>query len=555
MFGGGIWPVVQRELRDGARRPFNHWLRVGGGIGAVIVFWAESWDVPASVAGIRLFMSLHRLVLAMIFCVVPALTADCIARERREGTLGLLFLTPLRAWEIVVGKVLAQVLKALTLWLAVLPVLTIPFLAGGVGWMNIAGCLTSELCAGMICLAAGIVASSVTEKRATAFVLAFAIAAALVVALHQERWWNAYYTVQIGRTFIPVGPGTIVRPRFGPPINYGSFGPWGPAFLFPPGAGGMWLSRLLEGVLMALLVLWGAIRFAGYCVERAWRDKGPSVRQQSWVKRFCTPIFQRAFARSMRRTMERNPVAWLQQYSWKARLTKWGLCLAFVLLECAVTDGANPFMIEQWEWRLLVVLAAAYTYAGVNGFLQEKRSGALELMLVTPLSVNQIIFGRVWGLWKQFLPAALLLAGCYYTTQTYLGMGSHWNNFKSWFGYRPPNMGYVSVRLWWMRTLIFDTPARDWAIIIGFLTLPIFATFFALRVKNLVLATVYTWLTLLLAPIAGVTAFWVLVIPAYGEPAQLIQAVIAGIVLGNAAFVWLTVRALRRSLARRIYSF
>jgi ABC-type transport system involved in cytochrome c biogenesis permease component len=55
-------------------------------------------------------------------------------------------------------------------------------------------------------------------------------------------------------------------------------------------------------------------------------------------------------------------------------------------------------------------MVAAYTYAGVNGFLQEKKSGALELILVSPISVNQIIFGRVWGLWKQFLPSIFCFA-------------------------------------------------------------------------------------------------------------------------------------------------
>ena len=32
MVGGGIWPVVHRELRAGARRPFNHWLRAAGAL-------------------------------------------------------------------------------------------------------------------------------------------------------------------------------------------------------------------------------------------------------------------------------------------------------------------------------------------------------------------------------------------------------------------------------------------------------------------------------------------------------------------------------------------
>ena len=39
----------------------------------------------------------------------------------------------------------------------------------------------------------------------------------------------------------------------------------------------------------------------------------------------------------------------------------------------------------------------------------------MELLLVAPLRVGQIIFGRVRGLWSQFLPATLALTGiCVY---------------------------------------------------------------------------------------------------------------------------------------------
>jgi hypothetical protein len=39
-FGGGVWPVVQRELRAAARRPFGPWLRMGGAIGGIIALFS-----------------------------------------------------------------------------------------------------------------------------------------------------------------------------------------------------------------------------------------------------------------------------------------------------------------------------------------------------------------------------------------------------------------------------------------------------------------------------------------------------------------------------------
>jgi len=73
--------------------------------------------------GKDLFRSLHIGLQLAIWFLVPLLTADCISRERRENTLGLLFLTPLGAFDIVIAKSLVHALRGVLLWLAVLPVL------------------------------------------------------------------------------------------------------------------------------------------------------------------------------------------------------------------------------------------------------------------------------------------------------------------------------------------------------------------------------------------------------------------------------------------------
>ncbi|HTA31241.1 MAG TPA: hypothetical protein VK731_12195, partial [Candidatus Cybelea sp.] len=108
-----VWPVVQRELREGARRRVNHRLRLLSAGVATLLLWAiaANLDRPSAQLGSWLFGGLHSLLLGLIFLIVPGLTADCIARERREGTLGLLFLTPLSAGGIVAGKALAQGLR------------------------------------------------------------------------------------------------------------------------------------------------------------------------------------------------------------------------------------------------------------------------------------------------------------------------------------------------------------------------------------------------------------------------------------------------------------
>ena len=187
----------------------------------------------------------------------------------------------------------------------------------------------------------------------------------------------------------------------------------------------------------------------------------------------------------MRRTLEWNPIAWLQQYSWRARLVKWGLCLAFTVLMCMASAAEDFWGIVEREWVVFAIMAAAYIYAGVNGFLQEKKSGALELILVTPLTINEVIFGRVWGLWKQFLPAAIVLAGCYYTIRGFEHSLNIGRNYLLWG--RPSTFDQYSFDNW-VEYFAEKNTLWEFAAILGFFTLPFYATLSALRVKNIVVA-------------------------------------------------------------------
>jgi len=556
-FGGGVWPVVQRELRAAARWPLGRWLRVGGALVGIAAFWFSS-DVPFNELGPELFDRVHTLLLYLICAIVPALTADCLARERREGTLGLLFMTPLTASGIVLGKTLAQVLRALTVWLAVVPVLTIPFLTGGVTWADVISFLVIELCVGSLCLAAGILATSLTDNRAIAFILAFLFMGAFVAgSSHYQDWrMQRYARTRIWRAVRP-GPASanvFVTISSSVTLPNGSI-------VYPTGSA-MWITprgvavtsrhppaRILAAdFIVSFIKLFAALRFAGWRVERSWQDKIPTARQQHWVRRYCTPLFGRRFARSMRRTLEWNPIAWLQQYSWKARLSKWGLCLLFVLLECAVIDGNDPYSLGWLVTALLLILAAAYTYAGVNGFLQEKKSGALELILVSPLSVQQIIFGRVWGLWKQFLPSVVLLLASDVAVnvmipQSHLFYGGSWVNDDNWFWIKDLEVGAI------------------------YLTLPIIATSCALRFKSLIVGSALT-VAVVFGP-AAVLFFNDYLIKALNSSApqwlridiraflEVVPSppVVVWVMAAHASSAYFAFKFLRRSLARRNYSF
>ena len=82
--------------------------------------------------GKGLFGTLTWLSLAVALSAGLFFTSDCLSEEKREGTIGFLFLTDLRGYDVVLGKLLATSLRGLYALLAVFPILAVTLLMGGV---------------------------------------------------------------------------------------------------------------------------------------------------------------------------------------------------------------------------------------------------------------------------------------------------------------------------------------------------------------------------------------------------------------------------------------
>jgi ABC-type transport system involved in cytochrome c biogenesis permease component len=128
-----VLPIVARELGVAARRPGTYWFRfwAAGVALALFTFPCLTSRETITELGPGLFVFLSVIVLCLCMLSGVFLTADSLSAEKREGTLGLLFLTDLRGYDVVLGKMTANSLHAFFGLLAVFPVLALPLLSGG----------------------------------------------------------------------------------------------------------------------------------------------------------------------------------------------------------------------------------------------------------------------------------------------------------------------------------------------------------------------------------------------------------------------------------------
>ena len=130
-----LLPIIERELRVRARRRAGYWTRFGVALGGVLICLPQLlFSLPFGASGTFGKGIFDSLVAAafLLSCSACLLTAEAITAEQKEGTLGLLFLTRVKALDVLLGKLGSVGLTSLCGLLAFLPIMMIPILAGGV---------------------------------------------------------------------------------------------------------------------------------------------------------------------------------------------------------------------------------------------------------------------------------------------------------------------------------------------------------------------------------------------------------------------------------------
>ncbi|HTA29838.1 MAG TPA: hypothetical protein VK731_05105 [Candidatus Cybelea sp.] len=129
-------PIAVRELQVTARKPMTCYWRSLSALNAACVtlgFLLAGFGggMTAASAGELTFQILSGIGYGIAAGAAALMTSDCISEERRDGTLGFLFLTDLKGYDIVLGK-MARLSTPFYCLAATIPALGFTMLLGGV---------------------------------------------------------------------------------------------------------------------------------------------------------------------------------------------------------------------------------------------------------------------------------------------------------------------------------------------------------------------------------------------------------------------------------------
>lgn len=395
-------PVVERELRAACRQRWTYHARFYAALAALAVF-AWMWmaigsGAPVADRALYLFTGVSIVAFAHSLLAGLAVTADSISREKREGTLGLLFLTDLKGHDIVLGKLAASSLNSFYGLVAIFPVLALPMMLGGLTFGELFRMVLLLMSTLLLSLCAGMFASSVSRSDRRAQSLAFFLILFIAAFPPAVAWSYASATNTAVNEYA-----MMVSPAYGFKVLFDQ-----PYRIFP--------SEYWSTLGISHALSWVFLLLASFVAPRLWQDK-PSGRRATTFKAWWQ---QARLGNPRQRVDYRTRLLNITPYFWLASRdrSKPAFVLGFLGL-CGLgvfwfyVHYRSEFDVGVCGTVLLTLhLILKYWIASESGrlFAEDRRSGALELTLSTPMPVEEILRGQISALGRQFGGAVAIVA-------------------------------------------------------------------------------------------------------------------------------------------------
>jgi ABC-type transport system involved in multi-copper enzyme maturation permease subunit len=384
-------PIVQRELRAASWRKTTHRVRWWTATFAILiglVYVSIAALSGTGTIGLVLFRILTGFSLLVCLLAGVLLTADCLSQEKRDGTLGLLFLTDLRGYDVVLGKFVANSISAFYALFALLPVTAASLLLGaltGAEFWRTALALINAL---FVSLAAGIFVSAIgRDSRNTmgvtlALLLLLGGGIPLAASLLSDAGVSSEWT-----WFAWLSPFTPFQ------LAAGSF-----------------FAKTQPGFLPALLVSnllgWVFLATASWLLPWRWQQESTSSAVSSFWQRWVfgnkRPL--KWTSRKAALWLSSNPIFWLLGHEPSMTRLAWAIVGIWALLLIALSSLSIMPMTQAW-WLAKApgfLLKILFATQAARFFSEARRTGMLEVLLSTPLRNRDLVRGQWMALRRIF---------------------------------------------------------------------------------------------------------------------------------------------------------
>ncbi len=402
-----LLPIVERELRIRARRASTYWFRFSAAATGLLLVLLINVSVSRHTSSAQLGeMIFQTLAWASLFlCLLAGIinTSDCVSEERREGTLGLLFLTDLKGFDIVLGKLAATSLNAVFALTAIFPLLAIPLVLGGLDVPRLARTLAALGNALFFSLAIGMAVSSISRQERRALSATLLTVAFFSIGLPILYWIlddiaQFRGSDELGKWAFMASPCLTLATATADVVKNAS-------------------ARQAFQISFCLIhaLGWMLLLFSCLTLPRRWQDRpagASGMRLRARWRQWCygTGVQRRDF---QTRLMEINRYFWVAARDRIKPAIVWGVAgILGALWLWAWVDDRRGWMQQEYQMMTAmvayVVLKIWIAIEASHRFGEDRRSGALELLLATPLNVREILEGQFLALRRQFAGPALL---------------------------------------------------------------------------------------------------------------------------------------------------
>lgn len=392
---------------------------------------------------------LMQIQLAFVVFVPPFLFATSIAREREKDTFDILMASPISLLDMMLAKLLAPLVFMLILFLSVMPIYSVSFLAGGLSLPEMGRVYAIYLVTMFATGGLGMLASCMRPRVFEAYWITVLMLILLVGVIP--------FSASIMRIFlmIPLGSGTDLI-WMNPFVYMGmtgvSFGR--NVFLRTQVEEHYFVTYAMIGCA-AFALSWLLLRFGKQDRARKTKTFQQTLQGKAWWVRLLfhdvsADLEKRIASDQAGDVLERRSQWYARSYS-QMRMAYLGIITSLILL---------PFTLY-WLTSVLVffpigigvLFTAPLAATRIN---LEREHGTLDLLRTTLMPMSHLVVSRFWACWMNALVLSLSLYLPAVIVRCFMGGSAFYN---------PPT----------------EVLMRDYAALI--MMVPVYGTFFAMVVS------------------------------------------------------------------------